>query len=45
MYHYRKFYFTFNGKLYKQVGGVAMDSPLGPALANDFFEYFEKNWL
>ena len=26
-------YFIFNGKLYKQVYGVAMGSPLGPILA------------
>ena len=29
-------YFIFSGKLYKQVHGVAMGSPLGPALANYF---------
>ena len=38
-------YFIFNGKLYKQVNGVAMGSPLGPILANAFLVYFEKNWL
>ena len=38
-------YFIFNGKLYKQVDGVAMASPLGPTLANTFLVHFEKNWL
>ena len=36
-------YVIFNGKLYKQVDGVAMGSPLGPTLANVFLVYFEKN--
>ena len=38
-------YFIFNAKLYKQVDGVAMGSPLGPMLANAFLVHFEKNWL
>ena len=38
-------YFIFNGKLYKQVDGVAMNSPLDPTLANAFLLHFEKNWL
>ena len=38
-------YFIFNGKLYKQVDGVAMGSPLGPTLGNAFPVHFEKNWL
>ena len=38
-------YFIFNRKLYKQVDGVAMSSPLGPTLANAFLVHFEKNWL
>ena len=38
-------YFLFNRKLYKQVDGVAMGSPLGPMLANAFLVQFEKNWL
>ena len=37
-------YYIFNGKLYKEVDGVAMGSPLGPTLANAFLVYFEKNW-
>ena len=38
-------YFVFNGQLYKQVDGVAMGSPLGPTLANNFLVHFEKNCL
>ena len=38
-------YFIFNGKLYKQVNGVTVGSPLGPTLANAFLVHFEKNWL
>ena len=36
----KEYYFTFNGKLYKQVDG----SPLGPTLGCAFL-YFEKDWL
>ena len=35
----------FHGKLYKQIDGVTMGSPLGPILANAFLVYQEKNWL
>ena len=38
-------YFIFNGKVYQQVDGVAMGSPLGPILTNAFLAYFENNWL
>ena len=38
-------YFIFNSLLYKQIDGVAMDSPLGPSLANAFLSCHEKNWL
>ena len=38
-------YFIFNGKLYRQVDGVAIGSPLGPTMANAFLVHFEKNWL
>ena len=38
-------YFIFNGFLQKQIGGVAMGSPLRPSLANAFLSYHEKNWL
>jgi len=37
--------FFFDGKLYKQVDGVAMGSPLGPTLANIFMCFHEKRWL
>ena len=35
----------FNGKLYKQVNGFAMGSPLGATMANVFLVLFEMNWL
>ena len=38
-------YFFFDGKLYKQIDGVAMGSPLGPTLANIFLCFHEKQWL
>ena len=37
--------FYFNGDYYRQVDGVAMGSPLGPALANIFLSHHEVNWL
>ena len=37
--------FLFNGKLYKQIDGVAMGSPLGPTLANIFMSHYERLWL
>ena len=33
--------FSFNGVMYRQVDGVAMGSPLGPALANIFVGHCE----
>ena len=33
--------FQFNGKLYEQTDGVAMDSPLGPSMANVFMCHLE----
>ena len=38
-------FFMFNSKYYKQVDGVAMGSPLGPALANVFTCSFESKCL
>ena len=38
-------YFIFQGTLYNQIDGVAMGSPLGPALANLFKGYYETMWL
>ena len=37
--------FYFNNKIYKQIEGVAMGSPLGPSLANIFMSHYEKIWL
>ena len=37
--------FYYNGKYYRQKDGVAMGSPLGPALANAFLSHHEVNWL
>ena len=34
--------FMYNDKLYKQIDGVAMGSPLGPSLANFFLGFLEK---
>ena len=38
-------HFIFDGTLYKQIDGVAMGPPLGPALTNPFLVYRKKNWL
>ena len=35
--------FSFDGKMYKQIDGVVMGSPLGPILANIFVGYLESN--
>ena len=35
----------FNGKLYNQIDGVAMASPLAPVLANIFMSFYESKWL
>ena len=37
--------FEFNGKLYVQVDGVAMGSPLGPVLANVFLCHLEEQYM
>ena len=34
--------FSFNNQMYKQLEGVAMGSPLGPALANTFVGFHES---
>ena len=45
MFGYKESYFIFTSLLYKQIGGEAMGSPLGPTLSNAFLSYHEKNWL
>ena len=35
--------FQFNGKLYEQFDGVAVESPLGPLMANVFMCFVEEN--
>ena len=37
--------FIFDNKLYKQIDGVAVGSPLGSTLANAFLCHYEKIWL
>ena len=37
-------FFNFDGKIYKQTG-VAMDSLLGPSLANVFLYFHQQIWL
>ena len=37
--------FLFNGKMYDQIDGVAMGSPLAPVLANLFLGHYENIWL
>ena len=37
------FEFSFDGKMYKQIDGVAMGSTLGPTLANIFVGYLESD--
>ena len=38
-------HFLFSNEVYDQTDGVAMGSPLGPALANLFMGYHESKWL
>ena len=38
-------FFNFEGKIYKQIDGVAMGSPLGTILANAFSCFHEQTWL
>ncbi len=38
-------HFVFNGRIYQQIDGVAMGSPLGPLFANIFMSFHEKSWL
>ena len=36
---------TFRGRVFDQIEGVAMGSPLSPLFANIFLSYHEQNWL
>lgn len=38
----KEMHFTFDGKVYKQVDGVCMGSPLGPVIANVFMVELEE---
>ena len=38
-------HFIFNSRIYQQIDGVAMGSPLGPLFANIFMSFHEKSWL
>ena len=38
-------YFTFNNKIYKQIDGMAMGSPLGPTFANIFMCHLENLFM
>ena len=37
--------FIFNEKLYSQIDGLAMGSPVAPVFANIFLAYNEQRWL
>ena len=37
--------FSFNKIMYRQINGVGMGSPLGPALKNIFVGYYESSFL
>ena len=41
----RNCHFTFNNRVYQQIDGVALGSPLGPLFANIFMSFHEKTWL
>ena len=38
----KEMHFSFNGKMYQQIDGVAMGSPLGPIIANIFMSELEQ---
>ena len=35
----------YKDRLYKQIDGMTMGSPLGPTLANFFFEHLKEQFL
>ena len=37
--------FLFDGKIYDQIDGIAMGSPLAPTLANLFMGHHEEKWI
>ena len=41
---YKRTYF-FDGKIYKETDGVAMNSPVGSSSANAFSCFYEEIWL
>ena len=41
----KQVHFSFDGKIYRQVNGVAMGSPLGPVIANIFMVELEKRLI
>ena len=41
----KEMHFSLNDRIYKQIDGVAMGSPLGPVLANVFMVELEKQVL
>ena len=41
----KKVHFTYNGKIYMQVDGVAIGLPWGPVLADIFMTELEKGIL
>ena len=38
----KELFFIFDEKIYRQIDGVSMGSPLGPTLANAFLCHYEK---
>ena len=38
-------HFIFNSKFYNQIDGVAIGSPLAPALGNIFMDFHESKWI
>ena len=38
----KEMHFSFNGRIYQQIDGVAMGSPLGPVIANIFMSELEQ---
>ena len=38
----KEMHFSYNGRMYQQVDGVAMGSPLGPVIANVFMAELEQ---